>query len=82
MAQGSERRFWAHFGLGRFRETISGSMRTAMWASKRLDAPVGDWLDVGIGPLGVGCTHFLEPPEKLHTVEPIGLVAANDWNLP
>jgi SAM-dependent methyltransferase len=81
-AQDSERRFWANFGLGRFRESVAGSMQTAMWARKRLQAPVGDWLDVGVGPLGVGATHFLEPTGSLHTVEPIDLVPADSWNLP
>jgi ubiquinone/menaquinone biosynthesis C-methylase UbiE len=81
-AQQSERRFWANFGLARFRESTAGSMQTAMWARKRLNVPVGDWLDVGIGPLGVGATHFLEPPQELHTIEPIELVAADKWSLP
>jgi SAM-dependent methyltransferase len=81
-AQQSERRFWANFGLGRFRETIAGSMQTPMWARTRLNLPAGNWLDVGTGPLGVGAAHFLDPPRELHTLEPIERVPADDWNLP
>jgi SAM-dependent methyltransferase len=41
----------------------------------------GDWLEVGIGPLGVGCTHLLQRSRELHTLDPIEPTAADEWQL-
>jgi SAM-dependent methyltransferase len=56
-------------------------MQTAAWASPHLQIPTGDWLEIGVGPLGVGCTHFMHCDGELHTLEPIEPTAAEDWEL-
>jgi len=83
-AQEAERGFWSTkgFGLDAFRGTVGGSMRTAAWAQPHLQLPTGDWLDVGVGPLGVGCTHFLERGGELHALDPIEPTPADQWQLP
>jgi SAM-dependent methyltransferase len=43
--------------------------------------PAGDWLEIGIGPVGIGCAHFLKPEAELHTVDPIGPTAVDDWRM-
>lgn len=82
-AQEAERGFWAtgSFGLKKFGAS-TGSIETAAWALPHLKMPDGDWLEVGIGPLGVGCTHFLRCPGTLHTLDPIEPVPAEQWDLP
>jgi SAM-dependent methyltransferase len=47
-----------------------------------MEVPDGDWLEVGIGPLGVGCTHFMGCPGELHTLDPIDPTPAEEWRLP
>jgi len=83
-AQQAERGFWSpnSFGLRKFRRTVAGSIQTAEWARPHLQMPPGDWLEVGIGPLGVGCAHFLEGEGELHTLDPIEPTAAEEWQLP
>jgi SAM-dependent methyltransferase len=84
-AQEAERGFWSTraFGLGKFRRAAAGSIATAEWVLPHLsDAPQGDWLEVGIGPLGVGCLHFLGCPGELHTLDPIEPTPAEHWRLP
>jgi SAM-dependent methyltransferase len=83
-AQDAERGFWstAGFGLKKFARAAAGSIETASWVLPHLKAPAGDWLEVGIGPLGVGCMHFLECQGELHTLDPIGPTPAEEWQLP
>ncbi|HYM54686.1 MAG TPA: methyltransferase domain-containing protein [Solirubrobacteraceae bacterium] len=83
-AQEPERGFWSPgaFGLRKFRRTVVGSMQTAEWARPHLQVPAGDWLEVGIGPLGVGCAHFLQGEGELHTLDPIEPTPADEWRLP
>jgi len=83
-AQTAERGFWSpdSFGLRKFRRTVAGSIQTAEWARPHLQLPAGDWLEVGIGPLGVGCAHFLQGDGELHTLDPIEPTAAEEWQLP
>lgn len=83
-AQTAERGFWSpdSFGLRKFRRTVAGSIETAEWARPYLKLPAGDWLEVGIGPLGVGCTHFLQGDGELHTLDPIEPTPAEEWQLP
>ncbi len=57
-------------------------METAEWVRPHLQLPAGDWLEVGIGPLGVGCTHFLRCEGELHTLDPIEPTPAEEWQLP
>jgi SAM-dependent methyltransferase len=81
-AQRSERKFWMNFKLERFRKSVDGSMATAIWARKGIRSPEGDWLDVGIGPLGVSCLHFLGCAGELHVLDPIARVPAEEWRIP
>lgn len=83
-AQQAERGFWSleGFGLRKFANTAAGSIDTAAWIDRHIEVPSGDWLEVGIGPLGVGCTHFLEGVEELHTLDPIDPIPAERWKLP
>lgn len=83
-AQEAERGFWStkSFGLKKFRRAVAGSIQTAEWALPHMQIPSGDWLEVGIGPLGVGCMHFLECPRELHTLDPIEPTPAEQWQLP
>ncbi len=83
-AQDAERGFWstAGFGLRKFRRAAAGSIETAEWALPHMQIPDGDWLEVGIGPLGVGCMHFMECPGQLHTLDPIEPRSADEWRLP
>lgn len=83
-AQDAERGFWSTdaFGLKKFRRTVVGSMQTAEWVRPHLQLPPGDWLEVGIGPLGVGCMHFLARAGELHTIDPIEPTPAEEWQLP
>ncbi len=83
-AQAAERGFWstAGFGLKKFRRAAAGSIQTAEWLMPQLTAPPGDWLEVGIGPLGVGCLHFLGCEGELHTLDPIEPTPADGWQLP
>lgn len=83
-AHEAERGFWStrSFGLRKFRSAAAGSMRTAEWANPNLNLPPGDWLEIGIGPLGVGCSHFLKGEAELHTLDPIEPTPAGEWQLP
>ena len=83
-AQDAERGFWSTpgFGLKKFRRAAAGSIETAEWVMPHLKAPPGDWLEVGIGPLGVGCTHYLGCQGELHTLDPIEPTPADEWQLP
>jgi SAM-dependent methyltransferase len=83
-AQTAERGFWSpdSFGLRKFRRTVAGSIETAEWARPHMRLPAGDWLEVGIGPLGVGCAHFLQGDGELHTLDPIEPTPATEWLLP
>jgi len=78
-----EQAYWSAggFGLRRFHHIVSGSIKAAEWAAPHLDLPAGDWLEIGIGPLGVGCAHFLGPEGDLHTIDPIGPTAGDDWRM-
>jgi SAM-dependent methyltransferase len=78
-----EQAFWSPggFGLRRFRRTLGGSIEAAEWAAPRLDLPAGDWLEIGVGPVGIGCAHFLGPGGELHTIDPIGPTAVDDWRM-
>ena len=83
-AQKAERGFWSTqgFGLKSFHGAAGGSMQTAEWARPQVEGTGGDWLELGVGPLGVGCTHFLECGGELHTLDPIEPTPAEEWKLP
>ena len=81
-AQEAERDFWDGFALEEFGATVGALMQTAVWARPFLKIPAGDSLEIGVGPLGVGCTHFLSGAGPLHTLDPIEPIAADEWHLP
>jgi SAM-dependent methyltransferase len=83
-AQNAERGFWSTggFGLTAFRGAVGGSMETAEWARQQLTDAGGDWLEIGVGPLGVGCSHFLGCGGELHTLDPIQPTPDDEWQLP
>lgn len=83
-AQAAERGFWStdSFGLRKFRRAAAGSMETAEWVRPLAQVPPGNWLEIGIGPLGVGCMHFLQRDGDLHTLDPIAPTPAEEWQLP
>jgi SAM-dependent methyltransferase len=56
-------------------------MQTAEWAGPHVQSPAGDWLEIGVGPLGVGCTHFMARQGDLHILDPIEPTSAEDWEL-
>jgi hypothetical protein len=47
------------FELEAFRDVVEPSMKTAGWARPHLKFPAGESLELGAGPLEVGCTRFL-----------------------
>jgi SAM-dependent methyltransferase len=83
-AHEAERGFWSTrgFGLGTFADTVRGCMHTAAWTRSKVTPPAGDWLEIGVGPLGVGCTHFLDCKGTLNTLDPIEPTAVEEWQLP
>jgi SAM-dependent methyltransferase len=81
-AQEAERDYWAHVGFPQFRANLEGAMRTAEWVQPHIEPPAGAWLAVGLGPLGISCTHFLRGDEELVAVDPIEPIDAEQWQLP
>jgi SAM-dependent methyltransferase len=82
-AQDAERAYWDHVGFPQFRRNLEGAMGTAEWARPNLGiVGSGDWLAVGLGPLGISCTHFLRGEAKLLAVDPIEPIDADAWQLP
>jgi SAM-dependent methyltransferase len=81
-AQEAEQRFWLKKNgrMRRFCRSLQGSIATAEWVHP--DAPAGDWLAVGLGPLGISCTHFLPGAEALHALDPLEPLPAEEWDLP
>jgi SAM-dependent methyltransferase len=61
-AQEAEREFWADVAtapatVGAIVQSLS---RTAQWARERVPVDAGsEWVEIGIGPLGLGVSHFL-----------------------
>jgi SAM-dependent methyltransferase len=80
VAQTAEQAYWDRV-LGddrEFRRVLLEKGSTVSWLTDRLPGglPDGDALEIGIGPLGIGCIHFL-PDSRERTlvgVEPLPLV--------
>ncbi len=87
-AQRAEQSYWDDVlsDGAEFARTLTEKVNAAAWAEERLPAgtPSGDWLEVGIGPLGVGCMHFLEGAQgrALIGVEPLPLMQPDALRLP
>jgi SAM-dependent methyltransferase len=68
-----------------FARVLREKVETARWALELPgDPPGGDHVEIGIGPLGVGCAHFVPRPDEqlVVGVEPLPLVAEDDVRLP
>ena len=84
-AQVAEREYWQWPAIDarEFVQILAGLAEAAVWASQRFpdeSPPAGDWLEIGIGPIGIGCIHFLpqaaskrlvgiDPLERMHRTE-------------
>ncbi len=87
-AQRAEQDYWDDLlsDGAEFARTLAEKVYAAAWVEQRLSdgLPPGDWIEVGIGPLGVGCVHFLPGAER-HTlvgVEPLPLLRADALRMP
>lgn len=87
-AQDAERTFWdtSAYTVELFSATLADLAGAAAWMQGALpgDLPRGDLVELGIGPLGVGCTHLLprRPEDRLVGVDPIERKPAEEWPLP
>jgi SAM-dependent methyltransferase len=87
-AQRAEQTYWDDLlsDGAEFARTLAEKVYAAAWAEQRLPAglPAGDWVEIGIGPLGVGCVHFLPAAESrtLVGVEPLPLLKADALRMP
>jgi SAM-dependent methyltransferase len=87
-AQEAERGFWdtSTYTVELFGATLAALAESASWAQRALprDLPAGDLVELGIGPLGVGCIHLLPRAAgaQLVGVDPIERKPAPEWPLP
>jgi SAM-dependent methyltransferase len=87
VAQGAEQTYWD--GLRRddreFGRVLLEKSSTVNWVAERLPGglPKGDAVEIGIGPLGVGCIHFLPNGRErtLVGVEPLPLIDSDALHL-
>ena len=87
-AQTAEREYW-NWPTVDSRELLRialGLSEAATWAQRYLPShpPEVDWLEIGIGPLGMGCMHFFSGlgSRKLVGVDPLPLIDLRDIRLP
>jgi SAM-dependent methyltransferase len=87
-AQEAERGFWdtSAYTVELFCATLAALAESAAWMQRALprDLPPGDLVELGIGPLGVGCIHLLPHARgaQLVGVDPIERRPASEWPLP
>jgi SAM-dependent methyltransferase len=87
-AQEAERGFWdtSTYTVELFSATLAALAESASWMQQATprDLPGGDLVELGIGPLGVGCIHLLPRADgaRLVGVDPIERKAASEWPLP
>ncbi len=87
-AQRAEQSYWDDVlsDGAEFARTLAEKVYAAAWTEQRLPAgpPAGDWIEIGIGPLGVGCMHFMggAAGRTLVGVEPLPLMAPGALQLP
>lgn len=86
-AQRAEREYW-NWPIVDPRELariVLGLSEAAVWAKERFPAgiPSGDWVEFGIGPLGLGCSHFLTNQEgrPIVGVDPLPLIPTEEFSL-
>jgi SAM-dependent methyltransferase len=84
-AQRAEREYW-NWPIIDPRELsriAMGLSESAVWAKQRFPfgPPSGEWIEIGIGPLGIGCAHFLitdDDPRRLIGVDPLPLIPMDE----
>jgi SAM-dependent methyltransferase len=87
-AQEAERDFWdtSTYTVELFSATLAALAEAAAWTQRHLgrDLPPGDLVELGIGPLGIGCIHLLPraTDARLVAVDPIAREPAQQWPLP
>jgi SAM-dependent methyltransferase len=87
-AQTAEREYWRWPAIDprEFVNVLAGLADSAVWLKEHLpdSPPRGDWLEVGIGPLGIGCLHFLPDVEdgRLVGVDPLEPLDESEFILP
>jgi SAM-dependent methyltransferase len=87
-AQEAERGFWdtSAYTVELFSATLAALAESASWMQRALprDLPGGDLVELGIGPLGMGCIHLLPraAEARLVGVDPIERRPASEWPLP
>lgn len=87
-AQRAEREYW-HWPIIDPRELSRialGLSEAAVWAKERFPpgTPAGECIELGIGPLGLGCGHFLIDREtrRITGVDPLPLIRTEEFSLP
>jgi SAM-dependent methyltransferase len=88
-AQAAEREYWHWPAIDprEFLHILAGQAEAAVWAKQRFPGkvpPEGDWLEIGIGPLGIGCVHFLPQTagRRLIGLDPLEPIPMSDLSLP
>jgi SAM-dependent methyltransferase len=87
-AQRAERSFWetSTYRPEVFSATLAVLAESATWMLSHLPAelPTGPRVELGIGPMGLGCIHLLPRTEgdQLIGVDPLEQTPAEEWPLP
>jgi SAM-dependent methyltransferase len=87
-AQRAEREYWNWpvVDAREFARIVLGLSEAAVWAKERLPSEVAasEWVELGIGPLGLGCGHFIDGGEShgLVGVDPLPLIPTEQLFLP
>jgi SAM-dependent methyltransferase len=88
-AQRAEREYWKWPTVDprELSRIAVGLSEAAVWVNERFPSgpPAGDWIEVGIGPLGIGCAHFLinrKEPRRLVGVDPLPLISREEYSPP
>jgi hypothetical protein len=87
-AQAAESGYWSSlcFEPAEFARIVSEKVEFSTWAAQALEGelPDGSWLEVGIGPLGIGCLQLLPGAElrQLIGVDPLPLIDLANLSLP
>ncbi len=88
VAQEAEQSYWDGLcsDAAEFARILAEKTQAAAWARSLLPMRPdgGDWVEIGIGPLGVGCVHLLPTasPRTLVGVEPLPLLDPHQLGLP
>jgi SAM-dependent methyltransferase len=87
-AQQAEREFWLGVpsNAAAVARDLASASELAVWASSNLPEISRNtpWVELGIGPLGIGCAHFLQADRSVEIVgvDPLALVPASALALP